>query len=153
MEKASECKDSLLCFDICLLVKAKISWLPSLIAEIANSYYELMALDNQLEILKRNIEIQQNALEIVKLQKQAAKVTELAVRRFEAEVFKNQSRQFYIAQQIIETENRINFLVGRFPQPVLRNSQTFIDLVPGYDSCRYPFTTVRKPDRYQASRA
>ena len=101
-----------------------------LIAEIANSYYELMALDNQLEILKRNIEIQQNALSIVKLQKQAAKVTELAVRRFEAEVLKNQSRQFYIAQQITETENRINFLVGRFPQPVLRNSQTFIDLVP-----------------------
>ncbi|HEY9048450.1 MAG TPA: TolC family protein [Ohtaekwangia sp.] len=102
----------------------------NMIAEIATSYYELMALDNQLEILKRNIEIQQNALEIVKLEKQAAKVTELAVRRFEAEVLKNQSRQFYIAQQIIETENRINFLVGRFPQPVVRNSQTFIDLVP-----------------------
>jgi NodT family efflux transporter outer membrane factor (OMF) lipoprotein len=101
-----------------------------LIAEIANAYYELMALDNQLEILKRNIEIQQDALEIVKLQKQAAKVTELAVRRFEAEVLKNQSRQYYIAQQIVETENRINFLVGRFPQPVLRNSQTFNDLVP-----------------------
>lgn len=101
-----------------------------LITEIATSYYELMALDNQLEILKTNIEIQQNALEIVKMEKQAAKVTELAVRRFEAEVLKNQSRQFYIAQQITETENRINFLVGRFPQPVLRNSRTFIDLVP-----------------------
>lgn len=101
-----------------------------LIAEIATSYYELMALDNQLEILKKNIEIFQNALEIVKLEKQAAKVTELAVRRFEAEVLKNQSRQFYIAQLIFETENRINFLVGRFPQHVVRNSQTFPDLVP-----------------------
>lgn len=101
-----------------------------LIAEIANSYYELMALDNQLDILKRTIDIQQNALEIVKLQKQTAKVTELAVKRFEAEVLKNQSRQYFIAQEIIETENRINFLVGRFPQPVQRNSQTFNDLVP-----------------------
>ena len=73
-----------------------------LIAEIANSYYELMALDNQLEILKKNIEIQTNALEIVKLEKIAAKVTELAVRKFEAEVFKNQSRLYYISQQIIE---------------------------------------------------
>jgi multidrug efflux system outer membrane protein len=101
-----------------------------LISEIANSYYELMALDNQLEILKKNIEVQQNALEMVKLEKIAAKVTELAVRKFEAEVLKNQSRQFYIMQQIVETENRINFLVGRFPQPVSRNSQTFTDLVP-----------------------
>lgn len=101
-----------------------------LISEIANSYYELMALDNQLDILKRTIDIQTNALEIVKLQKQTAKVTELAVKRFEAEVLKNQSRQFFIAQQIVETENRINFLVGRFPQTVQRNSQTFNDLLP-----------------------
>ncbi|NOT75739.1 MAG: TolC family protein [Cyclobacteriaceae bacterium] len=102
----------------------------NLAAEIANSYYELMALDNQLIILKNNIEIQQNALEIVRLQKSAAKVTELAVRRFEAEVLKNQSRQYHIQQEIIETENRINFLVGRFPQPIARNSQSFIELKP-----------------------
>ncbi len=99
-----------------------------LIAEIANSYYELMALDNQLFIIKQNIEIQQNALAIVKLEKIAAKVTELAVRRFEAEVLKNQSRIFHIQQSILETENKINFLVGQFPRPILRNSWTFIDL-------------------------
>jgi multidrug efflux system outer membrane protein len=102
----------------------------NLTAEIANSYYELMALDNQLDILKQNIEIQQNALEIVKMQKEAAKTTELAVRKFEAEVLKNQSHQYYIIQQIVETENRINFLVGRFPQPVPRNSQAFVNLLP-----------------------
>jgi len=99
-----------------------------LIAEIANSYYELMALDNQLFIIKQNIDIQQNALAIVKLEKTAAKVTELAVRRFEAEVLKNQSRIFFIQQNIVETENRINFLIGRFPRPILRNSWTFVDL-------------------------
>jgi outer membrane protein, multidrug efflux system len=102
----------------------------NLIAEIANAYYELMALDNQLEILKRNIDIQTDALEIVKLQKSAARVTELAVRKFEAEVLKNQSRQFEIQQRITETENRINFLLGRYPQPIKRNSQNFIELVP-----------------------
>ena len=102
----------------------------NLISEIASSYNELMALDNQLDILKKNIVLYQNSLEIVKLEKQSARVTELAVRRFEAEVLKNQSRQYYIEQQIVETENRINFLVGRFPQPVVRNSQNFIDLLP-----------------------
>ncbi|MES2730640.1 MAG: efflux transporter outer membrane subunit [Bacteroidota bacterium] len=101
-----------------------------LVAEIAHAYYELMALDNQLDILRRNIEIQQNALETVKLEKTAARVTELAVRRFEAEVLKNQSRQYGIQQSIIETENRINFLVGRYPQPIARNSQAFGELAP-----------------------
>lgn len=101
-----------------------------LVAEIANSYYELMALDNQLDILRQYIDIQQNALQIVSLQKKAGMVTELAVRRFQAEVNKNQSNQFYLRQQIIETENRINFLTGRFPQPVQRNSQLFSTMLP-----------------------
>jgi outer membrane protein, multidrug efflux system len=109
-------------------VDGKNFMVTNLISEIANSYYELEALDNQLEILRNNIEIQQNALEIVKLEKIAAKVTELAVRKFEAEVLKNQSRQYAILQEITVTENRINYLVGRFPQPVIRNSKAFTDL-------------------------
>lgn len=102
----------------------------NLIVEIASSYYELMAFDNLMETLQKNIDIQQNALETVMMEKNAARVTDLAVRRFEAEIAKNKSRQFLIGQQIIETENKINFLVGRFPQPVARNSQTFNDLTP-----------------------
>ena len=102
----------------------------SLVAEIASSYYELMALDNQLEVLRSNIAIQQDALAIIRIQKQAARVTELAVTRFEAEVLKNQSRLYDVAQDIVETENRINLLVGRYPQAVERSSQTFVDLAP-----------------------
>jgi outer membrane protein, multidrug efflux system len=96
-----------------------------IIAEIANSYYDLVALDNQIEILDRNIGIQKDALEIVKLKKEAARETELGVVRFQAEVVKNQGRRYNLEQQRIIVENRINFLVGRFPQPVKRNSRTF----------------------------
>ncbi len=112
-------------------VEGKNFMVTNLIAEIANSYYELLALDNQLAIIKNNIEIQSNALEIVKLQKEATRVTELAVRRFEAQVLNTRSLQFNIQQSIIETENRINFLVGRYPTPIQRNSQSFDTLVPG----------------------
>jgi outer membrane protein TolC len=54
----------------------------------------------------------------------------LAVRKFEAEVLKNQSLQYYIRQSITETENRINFLIGRYPQTVQRNSRTFNEMLP-----------------------
>ncbi len=111
-------------------VEGKNFMVTNLVAEISESYYELMAYDNKLEILKQNLEIQKNALEIVKLQKIAGEVTELAVKKFEAEVYKNQSHLFYIQQQIIEAENRINFLAGRFPQPVQRNSAAFQQMVP-----------------------
>jgi outer membrane protein TolC len=63
----------------------------NLISEVANSYYELLALDNQLEIIRQNILLQQNALEVVKLQKDAARVTELAVQKFQASVLNTQS--------------------------------------------------------------
>ncbi|HEX2616469.1 MAG TPA: efflux transporter outer membrane subunit [Flavobacteriales bacterium] len=122
-----------------------------LVAEIANSYFELMALDNQLEILQSNIAIQKDALEIVKLEKQAAKVTELAVRRFEAEVLKNRSMQFDIQQRIVETENRINFLVGRYPQHVDRNAQTFVRLTPDSLPTGIPAQLLtQRPDIRQA---
>ena len=101
-----------------------------LVGELAESYYELMALDNQLEIVNRNIEIRNNAFEIIKLQKEAARVTGLAVSRFEAEVLHTKSLQFDIQQRIIETENRINFLVGRFPQKVARSTTKLVDLNP-----------------------
>lgn len=101
----------------------------NLIAEIADSYYELLALDNQLEIVHQNIDLQKNALEIIKVQKEAMRATELAVQKFQAEVFKTQSLEFDILQQIKETENRINFLLGRFPQDIPRE-KNFIALVP-----------------------
>ncbi|MBA2611141.1 MAG: efflux transporter outer membrane subunit [Bacteroidetes bacterium] len=132
-------------------IEGKNFMITNLVSEIAISYYELMALDNQLEILKKNIEIYQNSLEIVKLEKQSARVTELAVRRFEAEVLKNQSRQYYIQQSIVETENRINFLVGRFPQPVSRNSKTFAELVPDTIRSGIPSQLLEnRPDIRQA---
>ena len=101
-----------------------------LVDEIASSYYELLALDAQLEVLSENVKLQKEALELVRAQKDAARVTELAVIRFEAEVLKNESRQSGILQRIVETENRLNFLVGRFPQHIDRDSAGFMALVP-----------------------
>ncbi|VTQ01475.1 TolC family protein [Sphingobacterium daejeonense] len=50
-------------------VEGKNFVLSSLIAEVANSYYELLALDNQLGIIRQNIELQEKALGVVKIQK------------------------------------------------------------------------------------
>lgn len=132
-------------------VEGKNFMVTNLIAEIANSYYELLALDNQLEIVQQNIEIQNNALEIVKYQKNAARVTELAVKRFEAQVLDTRSLQYDIQQQIIETENRINFLVGRFPQRVERDHRVFTDLVPEMVHAGIPSQLLQnRPDIRQA---
>jgi NodT family efflux transporter outer membrane factor (OMF) lipoprotein len=123
----------------------------NLVAEIANSYYELLALDNQLDIVRKNIDLQNNALAIVKLQKEATRVTELAVRKFEAELLKTRSLQFDIQQKITETENRINFLLGRYPQHIARNPQAFDSLLPNTVHAGMPAQLLaNRPDIKQA---
>jgi NodT family efflux transporter outer membrane factor (OMF) lipoprotein len=97
----------------------------NLVSEIAESYYKLLALDEQLAIVNHFIDIQEDVLEIVQQQKIAAKVTELAVNRFAAQLLKTKNMQYSIKQSVVETENTINLLVGRFPQPVERDIASF----------------------------
>ena len=98
-----------------------------LVAEIAENYYGLMALDARLENLNRIIALQERSLEIARARFQGARGSDLDVQRFLAEVRNNQSQKLIVNQDIIQAENRINFLVNRFPQPVERKSAGFPD--------------------------
>jgi multidrug efflux system outer membrane protein len=110
-------------------IEGKNFMVTNLVGEIANAYYELLALDNQLDIIQQNIQIQQNALNITEQLKNNGKESQLAVNRFSAQLLNTQNRQYEIKQQISETENKINFLTGRFPQTVARNKASFNAMV------------------------
>jgi multidrug efflux system outer membrane protein len=99
-----------------------------LVAEIAEAYYTLLALDSRLEVIDQAIELQHKSLEVAQAKKDAGRGTELAVQRFRAEVKQNQSERLIVQQEIVEAENRINRLVGRFPQPVERETRDFLSL-------------------------
>ena len=123
----------------------------NLVSEIASAYYELLALDRQLAIVQQNIGIQSNALQVVKVQKQSTKVTELAVKRFEAQLAGTRSLQFDIQQKIIEVENEINYLVGRFPQPIQRAPDAFEKAIPDSIQVGLPSHLLEnRPDIRQA---
>ncbi len=124
-----------------------------LVAEIAENYYRLMALDKRLEILDQTIALQEQSLKIAESKKEAARGTELPVQRFLAEVRRNQSEKLIVNQEIIEVENRINFLLGRYPQPVERTAGNFIDLSLHALSIGVPSQLLRnRPDIRQAER-
>lgn len=132
-------------------VEGKNFVLTNLIAEVANSYYELLAYDNQLAFVRQNIALQKNALEIIKIQKEAARETELAVQKFEAEVLNSQSLEYDILQNIKETENNINFLLGRYPQEIARDKASFLDLQPEAVQSGIPSQLLaNRPDIKQA---
>jgi multidrug efflux system outer membrane protein len=132
-------------------IEGKNFVLTNLIAEVANSYYELEALDNQLDIIHQTIKLQKNALEIVKIQKQAARVTELPVQKFRAEVLASESMEFQTMQQITETENKINLLLGRYPEAIKRDKDGFLSTLPSKVDAGIPTQLlVNRPDVKQA---
>ncbi len=123
----------------------------SLVAEVARHYYALLALDGEQEIIQKNMDLQQNAVELVKVQKLAGRVTELAVQQFTAQLLNTRSRQRRIQQQIIETENQLNRLMGRFPQPIERGKSLQEWELPGEVLAGLPTQMLtRRPDIRQA---
>lgn len=124
-----------------------------IVAEVARSYYDLVALDSQLSILAENIRLQEGTLALVRLEKQAARVTELAVRRFEAEVLHFKSRRCRLEQQRVQVENRVNYLLGRYPQPVRREAPDASQLPPSM-AAGLPIELLgRRPDVREAELA
>lgn len=123
----------------------------NLVAEIAHSYYELLSLDNQLNNLELNISIQQNALKMVRRLQEYARASTLAIKRYEAEVAKNKSKLYQINQSITVVENRINFLLGRTPQPIQRASGSFMEFKPFMLKTGIPSQLLQnRPDIRQA---
>lgn len=99
----------------------------NLISAIANVYYELVALDNQLDIINQNIAIQENSLEIVLQLKEAGRSNELAVKQFEAQILNAKADATQINQIIVEYESIINLLLARYPQAIERNKNGLSD--------------------------
>ncbi len=132
-------------------VEGKNFMVTRLVAEIAASYYELMALDNLLDIIQQNISIQANALDVIRQEKDAAKVSQLAVNRFEAQLLNTRNLRYDIQQRITETENRIHFLTGRYPQPLRRNKNLFNTPLPDSIAAGLPAQLLQnRPDIRQA---
>jgi NodT family efflux transporter outer membrane factor (OMF) lipoprotein len=102
----------------------------NLVADVAIYYNELLALDHELDIVQQTLQKQQEALEIIKLQKEAGRANELAVQQFHAQLLDTQVLENQVLQQINEAENQINFLLGRYPQPIERAKTVFFEAGP-----------------------
>ncbi|MFZ2404848.1 MAG: efflux transporter outer membrane subunit [Methylobacter sp.] len=119
----------------------------NLIADVAINYNELLALDNELDIIRLTIRKQQEALEVVRLQKEAGRANELAVQQFNAQLLNTQVLEKNVQQQITETENKINFLLGRYPQPIERTKGAFFKEMPQEFSSGFPSQLLaNRPD-------
>jgi multidrug efflux system outer membrane protein len=91
-----------------------------LIANIANNYYNLLALDQQLAITKQTLEIRKKDVETVKALKEGAVVNGAAVVQSEANRYAAEVTIPDLNQSIREAENALSILLARPAGPVKR---------------------------------
>src|SRR5690606_21214304 len=97
------------------------------------------------------IEFQKMALELIKIQKMAGRATELAVQQFTAQLLSTQSLRYKKRQEIIDAENALNFLMGRFPDPIPRAESLSDIRLPEVVKIGVPADLLlRRPDIQQA---
>lgn len=122
-----------------------------LVAEVAGQYYELLALDKKLEIIKRNIRLQEQGVEIVKAQMEGGRATSLAVQQFNAQLLQTRGLQLETELDIIKLENQVNLLLGKFPGQIPRGDSINRQPVPDIVQAGIPSQLLtQRPDIREA---
>lgn len=91
-----------------------------LIASIASMYYQLLALDEQLEITLETIETRESSLETTKALKTAGTLTEVGVKQTEAQLYRARAVVVDIQNNIRLIENALSILLGDTPHHIER---------------------------------
>ncbi|MCC8408504.1 efflux transporter outer membrane subunit [Mucilaginibacter sp. UR6-1] len=93
-----------------------------LIADIANNYYSLLALDKQLAITEQTLKNRISDVETMKALKESAIVTGAAVVQSEANRYAAEVTIPDLKRSIRETENALSILLARTPGAIKRSS-------------------------------
>ena len=92
-----------------------------LIATIADAYYTLLMLDEQLDISKRTLNTWEENIRTLSALKRAGKTNEAAVLQAKANKVNVEASILSLEKQIIEQENSLSALLGLVPQELERN--------------------------------
>src|SRR5712692_1789103 len=95
----------------------------ALIANLTGAYFQLRALDLQLEISQRTLASRQDSLRLTRLLADGGSTSMLDVRQAEQLVFTAASEVPSLEQQIEQQENFISILLGNNPGPIARGQQ------------------------------
>lgn len=93
-----------------------------LVAEVATAYYNLLMLDTQLEIGRKNAKLSDSTFRMVNLQFEAGQVTALAVQQAKAQYLNAEKLIPLIEQMTVIQENGLSVLIGILPQAIPRGT-------------------------------
>ena len=123
----------------------------SLIAQIAQHYYELVALDNELKIVRQTVEARRQSLHLARIRFEGGLTSETAFRQAQVELARTATLVPDLERKISLKENEISFLTGELPHhinraPLSNQEMAATDLPVGLPST----LLERRPDIRQA---
>lgn len=93
----------------------------TIVANVSKGYYNLLMLDAQLEIAKKNVQLNDSTTNIIKLKYDAGQVSSLAIQQSEAQKLTASQLVPLLEQNIAVQENALSVLTGSFPNAKKRN--------------------------------
>jgi len=93
-----------------------------LIAGVATLYYDLLAIDEQMDITRATIENRKRSLQTAIALKNAGSGTEADVKQTEAQLYTTQAILIDLNKQVRLYESALSLLLGSSPRPLARNS-------------------------------
>ena len=93
----------------------------TIVANVSKGYYNLLMLDAQLEIAKKNVQLNDSTTNIIKLKYDAGQVSSLAIQQSEAQKLTASQLVPLLEQNIAVQENALSVLTGSFPNAKKRS--------------------------------
>jgi len=125
--------------------------LSTLVANVASAYFQLRALDLQLEISKRTLNSRQESLRLTRILADGGSTSLLDVRQAEQLVFTASAEIPVLEQQIEQQENFLSILLGQNPEDIPRGQTLTEQRQPPEVPAGLPSALMeRRPDIQQA---
>ena len=93
----------------------------TLVAQVAQAYFELVALDNELAIVKQTLRAREESVRLARLRFNGGLTSETAYQQAQVELARTATLVPDLERAIALKENDINFLAGRYPEKVERS--------------------------------
>lgn len=94
----------------------------SLIAQVAQAYYELVALDNELSIVRQTVTARRESEHLAKIRYEGGLTSEVTYRQAQVELSRTATLVPDLERQITAKENELAFLTGEYPHHIKRSS-------------------------------
>lgn len=108
----------------------------ALVANTASAYFQLVALDAQVDVARQTVTNRKESLETMKSLKEAGQVTETAVKQTEAQLYSTQILLLNLEENVIFLENTLSLLLGQNAGTIVRgkldNQTVVVELQAGF---------------------